>query len=155
MSLPPEYEVRYPTQLSGGERQRVAIARALASRPGVMICDEITSALDVSIQASVLELLAKLRVEENLSMLFITHHIGVVHAIADSVVVLQNGVVVESGAADEVLDHPKHTYTQMLLQDTLVMPEVGSTSSVNSLSRSDQLDRLGSTDADRPWTALG
>ena len=123
VSLPTDYETRYPAQLSGGERQRVAIARALAARPRVLICDEITSALDVSIQASILELLARLRVEENLSLLFITHHIGVVRAIADSVVVLQHGVVVESGSADEVLDSPKHPYTKMLLRDTLVMPE--------------------------------
>jgi peptide/nickel transport system ATP-binding protein len=123
VSLPPEYESRYPAQLSGGERQRVAIARALATRPRVLICDEITSALDVSIQASVLELLGKLRVEENLSMLFITHHIGVVRAIADSVVVLQRGVVVESGTTDDVLDRPKHPYTEMLLADTLSLPD--------------------------------
>lgn len=126
VSLPTDYETRYPAQLSGGERQRVAIARALAARPRVLICDEITSALDVSIQASVLELLVKLRIEENLSLLFITHHIGVVRAIADSVVVLQNGVVVEAGSADQVLDSPKHPYTKMLLRDTLVMPEAGS-----------------------------
>ncbi|MFY1634905.1 dipeptide ABC transporter ATP-binding protein [Solwaraspora sp. WMMB335] len=126
VSLPTDYETRYPAQLSGGERQRVAIARALAARPRVLICDEITSALDVSIQASVLELLVKLRIEENLSLLFITHHIGVVRAIADSVVVLQNGVVVEAGPADQVLDNPEHPYTKMLLRDTLVMPEAGS-----------------------------
>ncbi|ROO51395.1 peptide/nickel transport system ATP-binding protein [Micromonospora sp. Llam0] len=126
VSLPADYETRYPAQLSGGERQRVAIARALAARPRVLICDEITSALDVSIQASVLELLVKLRVEENLSLLFITHHIGVVRAIADSVVVLQNGVVVEAGSADQVLESPQHPYTEMLLRDTLVMPEAGS-----------------------------
>jgi peptide/nickel transport system ATP-binding protein len=125
VALPPEYENRYPSQLSGGERQRVAIARALAAEPRLIVCDEITSALDVSIQASILELLAGLRKEQNLTMLFITHNLGLVRAIADQIVILQHGRVVERGAAEDVLDHPGDPYTFELLANTPVLAEVG------------------------------
>jgi peptide/nickel transport system ATP-binding protein len=118
VSLSSRYAQRYPSQLSGGERQRVAIARALAVSPKVLICDEITSALDVSVQASILALLARLHAEASLSVLFVTHNLAVVRAIADSVVVLDRGRIVEEGSVDQVLDEPRDDYTKQLLKDT-------------------------------------
>lgn len=104
-----------PSELSGGERQRVAIARALAAEPTLVICDEITSSLDVSVQAAVLELLQELRAALWLSLLFITHDLGVVSSIADRVVVLKDGALCESGDVDQVLDNPASAYTRELL----------------------------------------
>jgi peptide/nickel transport system ATP-binding protein len=118
VSLPPSYARRYPAQLSGGERQRVAIARALSVAPSLLICDEITSALDVSVQASILALLTRLHTEQLLTVLFVTHNLSIVRAIADSVIVLEKGLVVEEGPAEQVLDNPQHPYTQNLLRDT-------------------------------------
>ncbi|MDY7105930.1 MAG: ABC transporter ATP-binding protein [Actinomycetota bacterium] len=108
---------RYPTQLSGGERQRVAIARALIVEPEILICDEVTSALDVSVQATIVALLRSIADERGLTMVFITHNVGVVRAIADEVAVMQAGRVVEHGACDRVLDHPRHAYTRTLMTD--------------------------------------
>lgn len=113
--LPTSVKHRYPAELSGGERQRVGIARALAAEPDLMICDEITSALDVSVQAAVLELLRDLIDRLGLAVLFITHDLGVVATIANHVLVLSNGLVCESGATSDVLRAPKHEYTQRLL----------------------------------------
>jgi peptide/nickel transport system ATP-binding protein len=118
VSLPASYARRYPAQLSGGERQRVAIARALSVAPSLLICDEITSALDVSVQASILALLARLHAETMLTVLFVTHNLSIVRAIADSVIVLDQGLVVEEGSVEDVLDSPQHPYTQSLLRDT-------------------------------------
>lgn len=118
VALSARYVDRYPAQLSGGERQRATIARALATNPDVLICDEITSALDVSVQASVLSLLQRLRTENSLTMLFVTHNLAVVRAIADRVAVLNQGVIVEEGPVDEVLDSPKDDYTKSLLENT-------------------------------------
>jgi peptide/nickel transport system ATP-binding protein len=106
---------RRPGQLSGGERQRVAIARALAARPDMLVCDEITSALDVSVQAAVLDLLGRLRAELGLAMLFITHDLGVVARIADRVLVLDRGRVCEHGSLAEVFAHPDHEVTTQLI----------------------------------------
>jgi peptide/nickel transport system ATP-binding protein len=113
--LPEGLGDRYPAELSGGERQRVGIARALAATPEVMICDEITSALDVSVQAAVLNLIAELRESLGLALLLITHDLGVVSTIADQVLVLERGVIVETGETSDVLTNPKHPYTQSLL----------------------------------------
>lgn len=113
--LPQHTASRLPGQLSGGEKQRVGIARALAADPSVIVCDEITSALDVSVQAAVLELLADLRTDLGLGLLFITHDLGVVANIADEVLVLEKGRVGEQGATDDVLRHPATAYTQRLL----------------------------------------
>jgi peptide/nickel transport system ATP-binding protein len=106
---------RYPAELSGGERQRVGIARALAAKPELMICDEITSALDVSVQAAVLSLISELRESLGLSILLITHDLGVVATIADQVLVLERGVIVESGDTPTLLTNPQHPYTTSLL----------------------------------------
>ena len=105
----------YPHQLSGGQRQRVMIAMALANKPDILIADEPTTALDVTIQAQILELLADLKDTEGMGLLFITHDLGIVRRIADKVCVMQNGEIVEMGPTAEIFDTPKHPYTQKLL----------------------------------------
>ena len=113
----PEQRARqYPHQLSGGLRQRVMIAMALAADPGILIADEPSTALDVTVQKQVLELLAKLRKELHLSLLFITHDLGVVTQVADRIVVMYAGRIVEDGPTAEVLRHPRHPYTEGLLR---------------------------------------
>ncbi len=106
---------RYPHAFSGGQRQRIAIAKALALEPEVLVCDEVTSALDVSVQAEILQLLAALVASRQLALLFITHNMGVVEYLADQVLVLYRGQVVENGDAASVLRAPQHPYTQQLL----------------------------------------
>jgi peptide/nickel transport system ATP-binding protein len=115
VDLPADAVLRYPHQFSGGQRQRIAIARALALDPDVLVADEAVSALDVSVQAQVLELLDEIQKRLGIALLFITHDLRVAAQICDDVVVMQHGRVVEQGPAAEVLSHPQQPYTRALL----------------------------------------
>ncbi|MGZ8183926.1 MAG: ABC transporter ATP-binding protein [Methylobacter sp.] len=107
---------RYPHEFSGGQRQRIGLARALALNPEFIVCDEITSALDVSVQAEILQLLLSIRQQRNLTLLFITHNIGVVEYLSDRTVVMYKGKIVEQGETAQVCGQPQHPYTQKLLE---------------------------------------
>ena len=132
VELPESYASRFPRQLSGGERQRVNLARALAAEPKLIVCDEITSALDTVVAQAILDLLRDLQERLEVGYLFISHDISTVARVADTIVVMQNGEVVEHGATGEVLAPPYHPYTELLLKsvpdmktdwlDTLVLP---------------------------------
>lgn len=113
---------RYPHEFSGGQRQRICIARAIALRPQLLICDEAVSALDLTIRAQVLDLLSRLKKKLSLSMLFITHDLGVVQHIADRIIVMNKGKIVESGSCAEVLKHPREEYTKYLMAS---VPKIG------------------------------
>jgi len=115
IELPGNYINRYPPELSGGEKQRICIARALAAKPELIICDEVTSALDQLVAEGILQLLQELQNELNVSYLFITHDLATVKAIADEIVVMLNGRIVEQGVKKEVLEPPYHEYTEVLL----------------------------------------
>lgn len=117
VAIPPAYLDRYPDQLSGGQRQRVAIARAVIVRPEVLICDEITSALDVSVQAVIIEMLRQLQADHDLSLVFITHNLALVRSVAQRAVVLSDGRIVEQGTVDQILENPRDPYTQRLIGD--------------------------------------
>lgn len=115
VGLSPEHMYKYPHEFSGGQRQRIAIARAIAPRPALLLADEPVSALDVSIQSQILNLLTDLTKQMGISMLFISHDLSVVHYIADHIAVMQRGKIVEYGTADAVFNNPQHEYTQTLL----------------------------------------
>ena len=115
LQMPREALWRYPHEFSGGQRQRIGLARALVLNPEFIVCDEITSALDVSVQAEILQLLLKIRADRNLTLLFITHNIGVVEYLSDQTVVMYKGKVVEQGATAQVCGNPQNAYTQKLL----------------------------------------
>ena len=118
VGLGPEALDRYPHAFSGGQRQRICIARALALKPRLLICDEAVSALDLSVRAQILNLLADLRQSHNLAYLFITHDLSVVRHLADRIAVMYRGKIVEHGAATTVLNTPQHPYTQTLLHSS-------------------------------------
>jgi peptide/nickel transport system ATP-binding protein len=109
------YIDRLPTELSGGQKQRISIARALAAEPDIIICDEVTSALDQIVQEEILTLLMRLQKDTNVSYLFITHDIATVRAIADEIVVMHQGKVVQQGPKSQVLNPPHPAYTELLL----------------------------------------
>ncbi len=119
VGLDPEFLSRYPHELSIGQQQRVCIARALITKPRLVVLDECVSALDISVQAQVLNLLLELYEELRMSYLFISHDIGVVQHLADKVVVMSEGRIVEQGPAEKVLEDPEHPYTKLLLSSRL------------------------------------
>lgn len=116
VGLEPQHLDALPGELSGGQRQRVSIARALAADPAVIVLDESVAALDVTVQAQILTLLAELRTAKNLTYLFITHDLSVVQLVADDVIVMRKGVIVERGSTAKILSRPEHAYTRLLLE---------------------------------------
>ena len=122
VGLPGDILDRYPHEFSGGQRQRLCIARAIALKPELLICDEAVSALDLTIRAQVLDLLSELKKKLSLSIIFITHDIGVVQHVADRIIVMNKGKIVEQGAASQVLSQPKEEYTKFLMAS---VPKIG------------------------------
>ena len=115
VGLAPEHAERYPHQFSGGQRQRVMIAAALITEPKLLIADEPTTALDVTIQSQILKLLKKINERHHTAILFISHDLGVIRSLCDRVIVMNHGTIVESGSVDDVFFHPKEDYTRRLL----------------------------------------
>ncbi|GAC1620231.1 MAG: ATP-binding cassette domain-containing protein [Nevskia sp.] len=138
VGLGSEHLQRQPQELSGGQRQRIAIARALACKPEFIVCDEPVSALDVSIQAQLVNLLADLQREQNLAMIFIAHDLAVVRQLAGRVLVMYLGKVMEQGRADDVYENPKHPYTRALLEAVPSASPDPARSRLRKLLRGDQ-----------------
>jgi oligopeptide/dipeptide ABC transporter ATP-binding protein len=136
VGLRPEHSGRYPHEFSGGQRQRLAIARALALKPSLIVCDEPVSALDVSIQAQILNLLDRLKDDFGLSYLFISHDLGVVEHIADRIAVMYLGKVVELNKESEICRHPRHPYTQALMA-AIPIPRISSSKKERKLLTGD------------------
>ncbi|MCG8694071.1 MAG: ATP-binding cassette domain-containing protein, partial [Minwuiales bacterium] len=124
VGLDPEEQDRYPHEFSGGQRQRISIARALVLKPRFVMLDEPTSALDMSVQAQIVDLLRELQDRYRLAYLFISHDLKVVRALADDVIVMKDGKVVEQGTADKIFDHPETPYTQALIAAAFDMEAV-------------------------------
>ena len=122
MDLPADACNRYPGQLSGGQCQRVGIARALAVEPDLLLCDEPTTALDVTVQAQILAMLADIRHRLGLGLIFVTHNLGVAAQVCDRLLVMRHGSIVEQGRTEEVLHHPRHSYTRELVRAVLPLP---------------------------------
>ena len=141
VALPRRLLNSFPDQLSGGERQRVAIARALVVKPKLLICDEVTSSLDVSVQASVVGMLRDLQEQQSLSVLFVTHNLPLVRSIAQRVVVMRAGELVEHGDVAQVIDRPAAPYTRQLLDD---LPRFGSS------HRLDRVDAVADSSTTTP-----
>ena len=116
VGLQADHFTRYPHEFSGGQRQRLCIARALAVQPRFLVCDEAVSSLDVSVQATVLNLLKDLQAQQGLTYLFISHDLAVVRFMCDDIMVMKDGVIVEKGPAEQVFEAPAHPYTQSLLE---------------------------------------
>ncbi|MCF7550457.1 ABC transporter ATP-binding protein [Pseudonocardia sp. WMMC193] len=116
LGLPEELAHRHPSQVSGGQRQRFALARCLAVRPQILICDEVVSALDVSVQGAILNLLKRYCAEHSAGLFFVSHGLPATAFVADRIVVMHRGAIVEQGTVDEVLDHAQHPYTRSLLE---------------------------------------
>ncbi len=123
VGLPLAYLDKFPAQMSGGECQRAALARALAVGPELLICDEITSALDVSVQAQVIDLLLQLKEKTKISLLFISHDLALVQGISDRVLVMKDGMIVESGSTSEILGAPRTAYTRQLIQSLITIED--------------------------------
>ena len=117
--LPPERIDDDPNTFSGGMLQRVQIAKALSSNPGLLLLDEVTSGLDLSVQARVLDLIRRIQWEQKMTMLLVSHDLGVIKQLARRTIVMKNGFIVESGLTDQILEDPQHPYTQLLVSSAL------------------------------------
>lgn len=145
IGLGPEHHMKLPNQLSGGQRQRVAIARALAAEPDLLILDEPTSSLDLSVQAEILDLILDLKRQRSTTILLITHNIGILHRLADNIAVIYRGEVVECGPADSVLEAPAHPYTKELMSS---VPSIGKSLQPIALARDREMPDLNQQELD-------